>query len=156
ADASFGFQPSFLVGRLFVNFEPLALFAMLIYKTVPLPAYLLIAYEVREDSPTRFDIIGPYLLIGATGFFLYVLFPAVWPTFVFPDSFPHAPPPAHQVLEAPPLIPNEPRNCMPSLHTAWVLLYWWHARPLPRWVRIVMGTYLVFTMLATLGFGLHY
>jgi len=27
---------------------------------------------------------------------------------------------------------------------------------LPRWVRIVTGIYLGFTMLATLGFGLHY
>lgn len=156
ADATFGFQPSFVLGQLFSQCQPLALFADLIYRTVPLPAYILLAYEVRENSPTRFDILGPIVLIGATGFFLYVLFPAVGPRFVFADTFPHAPPPAHAVLETPPLIPNEPRNCMPSLHTAWVLLYWWHSRPLPRWVRIVMGTYLVFTMLATLGFGLHY
>jgi hypothetical protein len=45
---------------------------------------------------------------------------------------------------------------MPSLHTTWALLLWWNARPLAAWFRAIMGGYLVFTVLATLGFGVHY
>jgi hypothetical protein len=60
------------------------------------------------------------------------------------------------VLAAPPAAPAVPRNCMPSLHTTWVLLLWWHARPLSRWVRALAGFYLGFTLLATLRFGVHF
>src|SRR6185437_7874394 len=59
-------------------------------------------------------------------------------------------------LADPPVAPDISRNCMPSLHTAWALALWWQARALGRRARIVTGFFLVFTLLATLGFGLHY
>ena len=60
------------------------------------------------------------------------------------------------VLAEPLSVPDVPRNCMPSLHTAWALLLWWHSRWLRPELRIAAGFWLGFTILATLGFGAHY
>src|SRR5205085_1858625 len=43
-----------------------------------------------------------------------------------------------------------------SLHTTWALLLFWHARPLALGFRLLTLVFLVCTLLATLGLGLHY
>jgi hypothetical protein len=102
------------------------------------------------------DVITPLLAAAAGGFLVYLLFPVIGPAYTLGARFPYAPPPVAAVLAAGLPVPDEPRNCMPSLHTAWVLLLWWHARPLGRPVRLVAGLYVAATLLATLGFGFHY
>jgi hypothetical protein len=49
-----------------------------------------------------------------------------------------------------------PRNGMPSLHMAWVILLWWNSRGLPRALRGALMLYLLLTVAATLGSGQHY
>jgi hypothetical protein len=49
-----------------------------------------------------------------------------------------------------------PRNAIPSLHMAWVLLAWWNSKGLPLWIRTIVALFLVFTVLSTLGTGEHY
>jgi hypothetical protein len=49
-----------------------------------------------------------------------------------------------------------PRNCMPSLHTAWATTIFIHTRRSPRALRIAGTFWLVATLGATLGFGFHY
>ena len=53
-------------------------------------------------------------------------------------------------------VPDTVRNCMPSLHTTWALLLWWHSRTLGRGARSVTAFCLIFTMLAALGYGENY
>jgi hypothetical protein len=49
-----------------------------------------------------------------------------------------------------------PRNCMPSLHTAWATAIFIHTRDSPRLLRHAGTFWLVATLCATLGFGYHY
>jgi hypothetical protein len=49
-----------------------------------------------------------------------------------------------------------PRNCMPSLHTAWAVAIFIHSRKGPRVLRFAGAFWLVATLAATLGFGYHY
>jgi membrane-associated phospholipid phosphatase len=49
-----------------------------------------------------------------------------------------------------------PRNCMPSLHTAWAVAIFVHTRRAPRLLRFAGTFWLIVTLAATLGFGYHY
>lgn len=49
-----------------------------------------------------------------------------------------------------------PRNCMPSLHTAWATAIFIHSRKGPRALRFAGTFWLIATLGATLGFGYHY
>jgi hypothetical protein len=155
ADGALG-QPSFAVGRLFGAVPPLACAARVVYNTVSLAFTALLALHLRADPTHRRVPLLVFLAASLVGYLIYQLFPAVGPVFAFAGDFPHWAPAPADVLAAPPPAGPQPRNCMPSLHTTWALLLWWQARPLPRWFRALMGVYLVFTILATLGFGLHY
>jgi len=45
------------------------------------------------------------------------------------------------------------RNCMPSIHLTWALLFWFYA---PRWLRWPLAAFVLLTAVATLGLGEHY
>jgi hypothetical protein len=49
-----------------------------------------------------------------------------------------------------------PRNAIPSLHMAWVLLTWWYSRGLAWWERSIVFAFVAFTVCATMGTGEHY
>jgi hypothetical protein len=49
-----------------------------------------------------------------------------------------------------------PRNAIPSLHMAWVLLAWWYSRGLSWLERLIVLIFVVFTAFATLGTGEHW
>jgi hypothetical protein len=59
-------------------------------------------------------------------------------------------------LEQIPVDPDAPRNAIPSLHLAWLVLLYWSAKGLSRGLRIFLGVYFALTLLATLGTGEHY
>ncbi|MGW1877896.1 DUF5933 domain-containing protein [Streptomyces sp. NPDC001975] len=71
------------------------------------------------------------------------------------DWWPRTPPP----VDPPHPMPFDgftPRNCMPSLHTAWAVAIFIHSRNGPRLLRFAGAFWLVATLTATLGFGYHY
>ena len=156
ADDAFGFQPSFLMGQLFLAVPALAALANFFYAAIGYPPLMLIALQLRDTRPWKQDILHPMIVVSLLSVAMYCLFPAVGPVWVFPDKYPDHPPPADQVLAETLSIPKVPRNCMPSLHTTYVLLYWWQARSYRLWIRALTGAFLLFTVLNTLGEGLHY
>jgi hypothetical protein len=156
ADGGLGTQVSFAVGRLFRAAPLLATFALAVYNLVPAAFVLLLALYQRADPSLRRTPFPAFLLASVVGYAMYLLFPAVGPVYAFGPAFPDDPPAAADVLAGALATPPVLRNCMPSLHTTWALLLVWHARPLARWVRVVAAVFLVFTLLATLGLGLHY
>jgi hypothetical protein len=156
ADGTLGVQVSFALGRLFAAVPMLATVSLLVYCTLPLAFMVLLVLHVRGQGPPVYDLLPSFLCVAVSGFLTYMIFPLTGPLFVFGDAFPNAPPVVASVLAGPLSVPDVPRNCMPSLHTAWALLLWWHARPLGRLVRWGAGVWLAFTVLATLGFGAHY
>jgi hypothetical protein len=155
ADNALG-QPSFVVGRWLAALPPLASIASVVYNTLPVAFLALFAAHLRADPTHRRVPLLVFLVAPMVGYLVYQSFPAIGPSFAFQQYYPYAPPSVAEVLSVP-FVPGDlPRNCMPSLHTTWALLLWWHARPLAGWFRALMGGYLAFTVLATLGFGLHY
>ncbi len=71
------------------------------------------------------------------------------------NLWPDTPPP---ITDPQPMPFDEitPRNCMPSLHTAWATAIFVHSRRGPRVLRFAGTFWLIATLTATLGFGYHY
>ena len=160
-DGSFGFQPSFLVGKAMAASSILRVAATLTY--VSLPFVMALVYALRQPKGTErpsWDIITMFLLAGLGGWALYNIVPATGPAYVFGMDFPWHSLPYHSLhklfLEPIPVSADIPRNAIPSLHMAWVLLLYWNTKGLARSLRIFMAVYLALTVISTMGTGEHY
>uniref|UniRef100_UPI0024575050 phosphatase PAP2 family protein n=1 Tax=Nocardia wallacei TaxID=480035 RepID=UPI0024575050 len=142
---------------------------------LPVAAMVVAAWQLRRVASTGIwpshYLVRTFLALGLVGPVVYVLFPVVGPMFAFgPDGhglqvgdyWPRIVPP---VDHHPGLLGFDtvtPRNCMPSMHTAWATTVFLHSRraadgsPAPRWLRWGGAFWLAATLTATLGFGYHY
>jgi PAP2 superfamily len=157
-DSSLRVQIPFAVGKVFHDWPWLRLTAVLFYLGLPIPIALVYAGRLLRYRERAVAAGVAFLATGPIGVIFYNLFPAAGPVHVFLRGFPLHPFPMDQAAK---LIPgpipvNGPPNAIPSLHLAWVLLVWWYSRGLSWWERSIALTFLVFTMLATLGTGEHY
>lgn len=162
-------QPSWLFGRLVEAGGPV-LYGALHWVYIELPAAALVVafYQlrnVRTEGWPRHFLVPTFLVLGLVGPLIYLLFPLVGPAFAFGaggggfqigDYWPHTLPPIDMAPAAVPFDSKTPRNCMPSMHTAWALAVFIHSRPGPRWLRAGGSFWLACTIAATLGFGYHY
>jgi len=160
-DGSFGFQPSFLAGRGMAASSILRVAAGVTY--ISLPFVMALVYALRQPKGTErpsWDIITLFLLAGLGGWALYNIVPATGPVYVFGMDFPWRSLPyksLHRLfLERVPVSGDIPRNAIPSLHLAWVVLLYWNAKGVSRALRVFMAVYLVLTVVSTLGTGEHY
>ncbi|MFI5658255.1 phosphatase PAP2 family protein [Streptomyces sp. NPDC051684] len=162
-------NPSWLVGRLVEATSPISSgFLHLVYGQLPLAAALVGLYQLRHVAAERrfptHHLVRTFLAIGLLGPAIYMIFPVVGPLYAFgpdgghwavtniwPDTFP-----AIGVPHAFPFDEITPRNCMPSLHTAWAVSLFIHTREGSRAMRWAGTFWLVGTLTATLGFGYHY
>lgn len=168
ADQALG-NPSWLVGRFVEATEPVGGHVLhLVYGQLPLAAALVGLYQLRHVAVERrfpsHHLVRTFLVIGLLGPAVYMVFPVVGPVFAYgadggqwavanlwPDTLPPG--------GAPHAIPFDditPRNCMPSLHTAWATTLFVHSRKGSRAMRSAGTFWLVATLTATLGFGYHY
>jgi hypothetical protein len=168
ADQALG-NPSWLVGRFVEATEPVGTHVLhLVYGQLPLAAALVGLYQLRHVAVERrfpsHHLVRTFLVIGLLGPAVYMVFPVVGPVFAYgadggqwavanlwPDTLPPG--------GAPHAIPFDditPRNCMPSLHTAWATTLFLHSRRGSRAMRFAGAFWLVATLTATLGFGYHY
>jgi hypothetical protein len=156
-DGSLGFQPSFLIGRLFLRCKILDAFARTSYLALPLAIALICAAHWMRASPWRPLTI--MVSAGVFGYFLYWTFPAAGPVYFAGAAFPQFPGVFDvRAMQPHPLLLSvrAPHNAMPSLHMAWALLLWLNCRTFSRSTRGVAFAYVVLTLLATLGTGEHY
>lgn len=173
ADHALG-NPSWLVGRLVRATGPVGTHLLdWVYIQLAVAAVVVTIYQLRhvaaERRFPRHHLVRTFLVIGLLGPSIYMIFPVVGPVFAYgtgafgtggeqwalADIWPDAPPP----LTAPhPMVYDEitPRNCMPSLHTAWATAIFIHSRRGPRALRYAGTFWLIATLSATLGFGYHY
>ncbi|MBV9513842.1 MAG: inositol phosphorylceramide synthase [Mycobacteriaceae bacterium] len=168
ADHALG-QPSWLVGRAVDAAGPVFSGVLhWVYIELPAAALVVAAYQLRNVSaagwPQHF-LFRTFLLLGLVGPVIYIVFPLVGPEFAFSsagqgfqvgDYWPHHLPPLDLSPRVIAFDDYTPRNCMPSMHTAWALAVFIHSRGGPRWLRWGGIFWLIGTIAATLGFGYHY
>ncbi|MEW2263015.1 phosphatase PAP2 family protein [Streptomyces sp. NPDC047853] len=168
ADHALG-DPSWVVGRLLDATGPVGEHTLgLVYGQLPLAAALVGLYQLRHVAAERrfpaHHLVRTFLVIGLLGPAVYMIFPVVGPVYAFgadggqwalADVWPNTPPPLG-VPHAMPFDAVTPRNCMPSLHTAWATTLFIHSRGGSRPMRYAGTFWLVATLAATLGFGYHY
>ncbi|MFL5997508.1 MAG: phosphatase PAP2 family protein [Streptomyces sp.] len=184
ADHALG-NPSWIMGRLVTATGAVGFnFLDTIYGQLAVAAVVVALYQLRnvaaERRFPRHHLVRTFLLIGLLGPAIYMIFPVVGPVFAYgtgtdhwasialwspqiqsdghwavANLWPQTPPP----ISAPHSIPFDeitPRNCMPSLHTAWATAIFIHSRTGPRLLRCAGTFWLIATLCATLGFGYHY
>ena len=153
-DSSFGYPPGFLAVRLLRKLGWLRVFAEAAYinLTLALSIGYLLQRTALEQKGGHQKFVKFILFLAVTGFLFYIVFPAVGTEVMFHGTLP--PPRISTVaMEQMPDL-GEPRNCIPSLHTAWGLALWWTCPKRP-WIRLVMGIYIGLVFLYTLSCG-HY
>lgn len=160
-DGSYGVQPSFFFGRAMAHSFLLRNAALWTY--LSLPFVMAVVYALRQPRDAQqpaWDIMSMLMLAGLGGWLLYNVVPATGPAFAFASDFPwHSLPynSLHRLFLEPIPVANQfPRNAIPSLHMAWVLLIYWSVRESSRWLRFVLMGYALLTVVATLGTGEHY
>lgn len=168
ADQALG-NPSWVAGRI-VEATGVVGFRVLefVYIQLAVMAVVVALYQLRhvaaERRFPRHHLVRTFLAIGLLGPGIYMVFPVVGPIFAYgadggqwalAELWPHTPPP---VTTPQPMLFDEftPRNCMPSLHTAWATAIFIHSRKAPRALRWAGTFWLIATLGATLGFGYHY
>ncbi|MEV8595931.1 phosphatase PAP2 family protein [Streptomyces sp. NPDC052012] len=168
ADHALG-DPSWLAGRIVEATEPVSTLVLhLVYGQLPLAAALVALYQLRRVAVERrfpsHHLVRTFLVIGLIGPGIYMIFPVVGPVYAFGADggawatahlWPNTLPP----LDVPQPMPFDeitPRNCMPSLHTAWAVTLFIHSRKGSRPMRFAGTFWLIGTLGATLGFGYHY
>ncbi|MFD8509966.1 phosphatase PAP2 family protein [Streptomyces antimycoticus] len=173
ADHALG-NPSWLAGRIVEAMGPIGAHVLdYVYIQLPVAAVIVTIYQLRnvavERRFPRHHLVRTFLAIGLLGPAIYMVFPVVGPIFAYGSGafgtggehwalanlWPHTPPP----ISAPHPMPFDeitPRNCMPSLHTAWATAIFIHSRQGPRLLRYAGTFWLIATLGATLGFGYHY
>jgi hypothetical protein len=158
-DLKFGGPPSWVMGRLFRAHALLFLACAYAYNSLPLgmAACMWLRWRDRQNHVrASADLLWMAVSLGIVGFLLYQVCPAAGPVYLFPKQFPYEVPSVVGLSTQPSAMQAVPRNAMPSLHVAWMLLLFWNTRKRGWWIRIVAAVYLVLTALATLGLGEHY
>ncbi|MGA5806765.1 phosphatase PAP2 family protein [Streptomyces cellulosae] len=162
-------DPSWMVGRFLDATAPISTGILhVVYGQLPLAAALVGLYQLRRVAVERrfpaHHLVRTFLMIGLCGPAIYMIFPVVGPVFAYgtdggawatADIWPDVLPP----VTDPQPIPFDgitPRNCMPSLHTAWAVTLFVHTRDGSRAMRWAGAFWLAGTLTATLGFGYHY
>ena len=175
ADHAFG-QPSWVMGRVLDALGPVVYDILhWVYIELPVAAIAVAAWQLRKVAGTGMwpghYLVRTFLLLGLVGPVVYVMFPVVGPMFAYGsaghgfqlgDFWPHTLPPLDPAPRPLPFDNGTPRNCMPSMHTAWATAIFLHTRRdidgarAPRAMRWLGVFWLAATLTATLGFGYHY
>ncbi|MFJ3231193.1 phosphatase PAP2 family protein [Streptomyces sp. NPDC086787] len=167
ADHALG-DPSWIAGRIVNATGTIGAHVLdYVYIQLAVAAVVVSLYQLRnvaaERRFPRHHLVRTFLVIGLLGPGIYMLFPVVGPIFAYgadgghwavADLWPNTPSgnsPHHMAFNS-----ITPRNCMPSLHTAWATAIFIHSRRAPRALRIAGTFWLIATLGATLGFGYHY
>ena len=166
ADRALG-SPSWVMGR-FVHEHGWYLWLITkVYTYLPVGAAVVAYFQLRRSSTEGFPrhhIVKSFILIGAIGPIVYFLFPVVGPAYAFGNEvvgagwmnvWPHVVPTSLEPVSAY-FSQAAPRNCMPSLHTAWATAILLHSLRGPRLLKLFGVFWWVCTISATLGLGAHY
>ncbi|WP_406346229.1 phosphatase PAP2 family protein [Streptomyces sp. NBC_00648] len=168
ADHALG-NPSWVAGRIVEATGPIGAHVLdWVYIQLAVGAVAVALYQLRNVAVERrfpgHHLVRTFLVIGLLGPAIYMIYPVVGPIFAYgadgghwavANLWPDTPSP----VNAPHPMPFDgitPRNCMPSLHTAWATAIFIHSRKGPKILQFGGVFWLIATLGATLGFGYHY
>ncbi|MCX4672528.1 phosphatase PAP2 family protein [Streptomyces sp. NBC_01381] len=173
ADHALG-NPSWVAGRIVEATGSIGAHVLdYVYIQLAVAAVVVTVYQLRNVAAERrfpgHHLVRTFLVIGLLGPAIYMIFPVVGPIFAYgtgafgtgaehlavANLWPDTPPPIGNPQPMP-FDELTPRNCMPSLHTAWATAIFIHSRKGPRILRYAGTFWLIATLGATLGFGYHY
>ncbi|MGG8409604.1 phosphatase PAP2 family protein [Streptomyces sp. 12297] len=168
ADHALG-NPSWVAGRIVEATGPVGAHVLdFVYIQLAVAAVAIALYQLRNVAAERrfpgHHLVRTFLVIGLLGPGIYMIYPVVGPIFAYgadggqwalADLWPNTPPAVGTPL-AMPFDEFTPRNCMPSLHTAWATAIFIHSLKGPRLLQLLGTFWLIATLGATLGFGYHY
>jgi len=155
-DGTLGFQASAVAARAAAAAPPTLVVLDFVYDYVGLWFAAVFGLTLRRRANPPVDLLYLWALCGL-GFIAYQFYPASGPAYAFGNAFPNALPAPAQVLGEAGLVTPAPRNAMPSMHTAWVMVLWAYSRLLGvKWVERGCVAVLALTLAATLAKGEHY
>jgi len=152
--------PPIVVARWFESCPPLRLLCQAVYALLPLELAIVHGFSFRKRPEAHPSLLVAFILIPVIGYPLYLALPMVGPREAWHSvsaqlAFPPDALPDFGTLLLKPAA-TIPRNCMPSLHTAWTLATLAQARRVSRALTIFAAVWFVGTELATLGLGEHW
>lgn len=160
ASSAFGFgsPPSQWMGQLFADWPWLGDLCQAVHSGLPLGLGVVAAVQLRSRELPAVPLGLGFALVGAIGLVSYLYVPVVGPLPFFGDAWTRVEPtiPLGGFLSALTTDSLAPRNCMPSLHTAWGVLLAVHGYRLGRAWAAFGALFLLLTLMATLGIGAHY
>jgi hypothetical protein len=158
-DHTFGLNISFLIGQLFTQLpNAVQLLCIIIYTSLPIVwacTYIKCHYINRHLA---IQFVIEFLTIGTLGTLLYTLIPACGTFCAFGDAWPWHPLPTTTLLPSLISLPidNFPRNCLPSLHTAWILCLYRYCQPSRAITKFFIGLWMLLGFIAVVSIGHHY
>lgn len=157
-DGSLRVQLPFLMGQAFALWPYFKIAGELFYVGLPIPIALVYSGQLLRIRERAIPAMTAFLLTGPVGILFYNIFPAMGPIHLLRAGFPWHPLDIDILrrVALEPVALHGPRNAIPSLHMAWVLLCWWYSRGLSWWERGVTILFVLFTFCATMGTGEHY
>jgi len=157
ADSTLGFQPGFILGRAIGGRPLLWNLTSTLYYALPFAVCLLCAAMLRKNSRQAIRLMCLFGSLSAVGVVLYAVCPATGPSYAFHGWYPWKLPRLSLLsLTAPLLVPDAPRNAMPSLHFGGALLIFWNTARMSKAARIAAALFLAGTAFAILALGEHY
>lgn len=157
-DATLRVQLPFLIGQWFQKLPWFRSISFFFYIGLPIIIAIIYTGLLLRNQRRGLAAMTAFLITGPIGILFYNLLPAMGPIYVFQETFPWQPLSLAQVhkLLIDSLAIAGPRNAIPSLHMAWVILAWWFSRGLPPWRRVLAMLFVGFTFFSTMGLGEHY
>ncbi|ABF43542.1 hypothetical protein Acid345_4542 [Candidatus Koribacter versatilis Ellin345] len=155
-DASLGGQWTFRLAQFTAHHPGAHFVSAMVYNVVLVPPALVYAALLNDERRAR-TALWAFLIVGPLACVCFLLFPATGPVYAF-KTFPMLAVPAGEIAR---LVPGPvgisgPRNAIPSLHFAWVLLAYWNSRDTKAAIRVFCAVMLALTIYATLETGEHY
>jgi hypothetical protein len=157
-DATLRVQLPFLIGQWFQKLPWFRSISFFFYIGLPIVIAIVYTGLLLRNTRRSLSAMTAFLITGPMGILFYNLLPAMGPIYIFEETFPGQPlsfAQIHKLLVEPLAFPG-PRNAIPSLHMAWVILAWWFSRGLSPWRRVLAALFLLFTFFSTMGLGEHY
>ncbi len=157
-DATLRVQLPFLIGQWFQKLSWFRAISFFFYIALPIIIAVIYTGLLLRNTRRSLSAMAAFLVTGPIGILFYNLLPAMGPIYIFQETFPWHPLSLAQVqkLLIEPMAIHGPRNAIPSLHMAWVILAWWFSRGLSPWRRVLTALFVLFTFLSTMGLGEHY